>query len=148
MKCNLHRRFATLGLAALGFGALASLSMTSIASAHHSGCRTDPIIYLSNGTQFNMVINISDDSSDVNKVTYAVHGPSGTTVTKIVYTGNAFAGKEFFTYTANEKTGHFDTYTAVYTGAASMSVTATTSVQGGKSASASGHSNQQLLVHL
>lgn len=64
------------------------------ASAAISGCRGDPIVWLSDGTKLTMIANIAADPSQVTMITYTVHAPRGLSVTQVVYTGGVLAGKE------------------------------------------------------
>jgi hypothetical protein len=64
------------------------------ASAAVSGCRGDPIVWLSDGTKLTMIANIEADPSQVKMITYTVHAPRGLSVNQIVYTGGVLAGKE------------------------------------------------------
>ena len=56
------------------------------AAAGRSGCRADPVITLTNGTQIQIVTGIATDISDVQSIVYTVHAPAGSRVLSVVYT--------------------------------------------------------------
>jgi hypothetical protein len=64
------------------------------ASAAVSGCRADPIAWLSNETRLAMTVSIAADPSQVQMITYTVHAPRGLATKSIVYTGGALQAKE------------------------------------------------------
>jgi hypothetical protein len=56
---------------------LALILEPSSAGAAVSGCRGDPIVWLSNGTKLTMIASIAADPSQIKLVTYTVHAPRG-----------------------------------------------------------------------
>jgi hypothetical protein len=110
-----------------------------------SACRTDPIVWLSDGHKVTLSANISADLSMVQQVAYTLHAPAGLTVTSIVHTAGGLGTKEVFYFYADQPAKHYTTNTVVRS-SARVAVTANTSitVQGGGnvgSASATGTTN-------
>ena len=54
--------------------------------AHLSGCKTDPIVMLSDGTQISITDTVADSPDDLRQITYVVHVPVGTNLKNVVYT--------------------------------------------------------------
>jgi len=90
--------------------------------AHVGGCRTDPIIKMSNGKQLELTATITDDATNVSKVIYTLHIPAGVQVTSEIFTGNTFAGKESITVLAD---GANNAYTAGFVASDKNSVSVT-----------------------
>jgi hypothetical protein len=88
-----HRRFHSLLSVILMFFLGLVVEAPSV-SAAVSGCRGDPIVWLSNGTKLTMIASIAADASQVTMITYTVHAPRGLSVNQVVYTGGVLAGKE------------------------------------------------------
>jgi hypothetical protein len=86
------RKWLTIG--GLLLGLLLSFQGAEQAAALVRSCRGDPKVWLSNGTKVTMTASIAADASQVKMVTYTLHAPRGTSVTKVVYTGGALSGKE------------------------------------------------------
>jgi hypothetical protein len=120
------------------------------AAAQTSVCRTDPIVALSNGVTVKITASIADYSSDVQHVSYVLHAPAGTSVTKVTLTGGPFAARESFSFYSDGAVHTYDTDTVVTTGRAGVAVTATTAVHSTTSVtrSTSGTDRQHLLVYL
>jgi hypothetical protein len=97
------------------------------ASAAVSGCRADPIVWLSNGTSLRMTVSIAADVSQVQMITYTVHAPRGLTVKSIVYTGGALQAKERVVMLFDRTSGYV-IETRVDLGKTVASVTATAAV--------------------
>lgn len=123
---------------------LAVIQMPGRASAAYIACSGDPIIYLSNGDQLSITVDIQSNADLVKSVTYVVHGPPGTKVTSITYTGGAFIGKENFKYYADGTAGHYTTDTLVNDSLLVSSTAATSFNQ--YSAFATGLSKDHLIV--
>jgi len=85
------------------------------AFASFSTCRTDPEVYLSNGKVFSLSVVIYGTASSVKHIVYSLHGPTGTSVTKLVYTGASFAGKESFAYVADDSPYTYTSHIVVTT---------------------------------
>jgi hypothetical protein len=86
------------------------------ASAAVSGCRTDPKVWLSDGTKLTMIASVAADPNQVRMITYTVHVPRGLSVSQILYTGGALAGKERVVVLFDRTSGyHIDAYADVGT---------------------------------
>ena len=118
------------------------------AAAGFGGCRTDPIVLLSNGTMVALTATIQDDPTDIRGITYRLHVPSGVSADMVVYTGGALQGIEAVDVVADNAAGAYDTDTLVSTAASDIPVTATMMTSGAGSASISGSSGQTLHLHL
>jgi hypothetical protein len=156
---TIHRPFQRLLgsavlLGGLGLGVLPSPG--AVAHAALSGCRTDPVVSLSNGVQVSMSNSISDMSTNVSSVAYTLHGPQRTTVTGVSYANSTPGVPETFQYIADNNAGNYDSYSAIYDKNAGIDVqyytTVTNTVTGQVlSQSAQTHlsgSGQSLHIHL
>ncbi len=132
--------------ALLAAGVLAT-PLAPRAHAAFGACRSDPIVRLSNGVTVDLTADISTSTANVQKITYTLHGPVGTTVTNVTYTQGLAGPTERFTYLADEPAGQYDAYTVAST-TGSTAVTATTTIPSKGGASASGLSGASLHVHL
>jgi hypothetical protein len=147
-------RGVCLATALAGGGLLSSALAAHPAFAHASVCRSDPIVLLSNGEQVNMVANFTADPASVSKIVYSLKAPSGATITKITYTGGAFASKEQVQFQANQPSGTYSLATTVSATGTSFTVSATDTLisqaTGSTIASgtASGTSNKPVTVNL
>src|SRR5581483_5956204 len=92
--------------------------------AHVSGCRTDPLVTLTNLTQITLHEEIRDTSTDVTGIHYERHVPKGVKVLRVVYYGAVPAKLQSLTTFADEAPGVYDDYTTVNTGASQIPVTA------------------------
>lgn len=99
-----------------------------VARAGVRSCRTDPLVWLSNDQIVQMSATISADPSDVRLVTYTLHAPAGTSITRVQYTGNPFTNKEQVVFVADLPADHYTTDTIVNTGDLSVPVVATSAV--------------------
>lgn len=90
-------------------------------------CRTDPIATLSNGGKIALSDSISDTQSDIKSVSYALHIPTGMTVTSVQY-DSTYASLETFSWTADQPAGSYKDVNTVTTGKTGISVTASASV--------------------
>ncbi|HZT96282.1 MAG TPA: hypothetical protein VFB34_05540 [Chloroflexota bacterium] len=107
------------------------------------GCRSDPVVTLSNLTTLDISANILDSSSDLRSVTYTLHGPVGTSVLLFVPTDGLIGQVEHFSYVANQPRGQYSLSTYVSTGT-KASVTVSALAVLGRSDQASGYSNQTI----
>jgi hypothetical protein len=145
-----RRRLALLVSASVIL-ALLSWLMPRHAHAMVSGCRSDPVVSLSNLAQLDLSANISDSTSDVRQILYVMHGPVGTRVLLVVPTDGLLGLTEKFVYYADEPANTYDTYTTVTTGTPKVAVTATslvTSLFNIGTVSAAGYSGQAIHIHL
>lgn len=149
----MKRRLSRLALgAALVAATLAAGPWTAHpAGATWSSCGGDPIVWLSNGDKITMQVTINDAATDIQNVTYLVHGPVGTTVSQITYTGGALSGLESVQFVADDPSGTYDTTTLVTTGTAGITISGETTVNPQSkpiSASNAGLAGIGLPVHL
>jgi hypothetical protein len=117
-----------LGSTLLVTGLIAGPFTAHQAGATWSSCSGDPIVWLSNGDKITITETINDAASDVQGISYVVHGPVGTTVSQITYTGGALSGLESVQFVADNPAGTYDTTTLVTTGAAGITFSGTTTV--------------------
>jgi hypothetical protein len=139
------------GAAAVLFLLIALLAAPA-AQAAASACRTDPIVWLSDGHKVTLSANISTDLALVQQVTYTLHAPIGLTVTSIVHTASGLGTREGFYFYADQPAKHYTTNTVVRS-SVRVAVTANTSitVQGGGnvgSTSAAGTTNAGIATAL
>ena len=117
------------------------------ALAVSSGCRTDPVVILSNGTIMDMSATIGTSLLNVQQVVYTLHAPPGTHVLLVIRTPDWPTTTENFVFAADAPSGEYDTDTIVYTADANVGVQATTSA-GLRSSSATGVDRQHLQVRI
>jgi hypothetical protein len=112
--------FLLLGLAM-------SESFTPVSKAAVGGCRSDPIVILSDGTILDVSADIGTDVSNVREIHYVVHGPRNVMLVSAISTPTlGFRGKETFTYYADAAPNQYITETMVQTTYNRVSVTAHT----------------------
>lgn len=81
-------RLAKRGLAVLPAFLLAILVLAgTVTSAYAKQCDIDPTAVLSDGTHVKMKTSVDTDSTNVSAAHYLVHGPVGTTLDNVVYSG-------------------------------------------------------------
>jgi hypothetical protein len=122
---SLYRLAAALGLT---LGLLTGLAPLRTQAAL-TGCRSDPIVTLSNGVQVQIGNTMADAAANVSKVAYTLHGPLGTTATQVVYPADNASGiVETFQYIADNQPGNYDSYSAIYDANAGINVNEATTV--------------------
>lgn len=99
---------------------LAGMALSSthapVAQATIFGCRTDPVVVLSDGTVLDVTVAIDTDVSNVQEIRYIVHGPPNVQLVAAISTPTlGFAGKETFTYYADAEPYQYVTETLVQT---------------------------------
>lgn len=103
---------------------------------------TGPVMTLSNGRQVQILTAISDSQSNVTEIDYTIHGPAGTTMTKVSYQKAWPNLLNRAVYVADQASGTYKTTALVKSKATTAAaVSAQSSVTYGKtkhSASASG----------
>ncbi len=93
-----HRRRALLGAGALTAGLLAG-GPPAVNHAHAAlGCRSDPIVVLSNGVVLDLSAVVDTDVSDVKEIHYTLHGPKGVWVVRAISTDGVAQYKEGFEF--------------------------------------------------
>jgi hypothetical protein len=110
---------------------LAGLAMSEplapISEAAVGGCRSDPIVILSDGTILDVSADIGTAVSNVREMHYVVHGPRGVNLVSAISTPTlGFQGKETFTYYDDAAPNQYITETLVQTTYDQVSVTAHT----------------------
>src|SRR5947209_59908 len=96
-----HLSRTLLGTAVLSAGLLAHSLIAPDAHAHVGGCRSDPIVTLSNGYTLVLSTVVNDTATDVQQVSYTLDAPAGTSVTREVDT-SVLAPKDTFQFYADE----------------------------------------------
>ena len=126
----LSRNSNRLRIAAAGillWSALLALKLGSeTAQAANSGCRTDPIVVLTNGAQLQFGANISSSYSNVQRVDYTIHGPSRSAMLLVIYTDNPLGSVERVHYYADAGVNTYtvDTVVTLRSGSAQVSTSA------------------------
>ncbi len=105
-----------------GAGILLSAACVAPLGARHAhaygGCRSDPIVVLSNGTVLDLSATIGLDVSlvsDITQISYTLHAPAGTTVAKVVSTDGDVNYKEQFTLRTDSPAGVYGVQAQVQT---------------------------------
>jgi len=116
--------------------------------AHVTGCRTDPLVTLTNLTQITLNEQIGDASTDVTGINYVLHVPKGVRVLTVIYYGAVPARLQTLTTVSDEPPGVYDDYTTVYTATSPVTVTAYLSTDVLFGTYASGYNGQALHSHM
>src|SRR5437764_13725068 len=140
-----------LGVAVLSAGLLALFSrMAPNTHAAISGCRSDPVVILSNGNTLHLSTVINDTATDVQQVSYTLHAPVGTWLTGVADT-SVLDLKETLRFYADNPPNTYRVASKVKTLTPRIRVTATTDVvtiNGASTASASGQSQRSLWMDI
>jgi hypothetical protein len=140
-----------LGVAVLSASLLALFSrMAPATHAAISGCRSDPVVILSNGNTLHLSTVVNDPATDVQQVSYTLHAPVGTWITGVADT-SVLDLKETLRFYADNPPNTYSVAAKVKTLTPRISVTATTDVvttNGASTASASGQSQRALWMHI
>jgi hypothetical protein len=122
-----HRRIGTAILIFLaitvggGWGPQSALALSS-------GCRSDPIVILSNGATIDMSVALGTSVSNVDHVVYTLHVPPGLRVLAVVNTG-LLDGTRSRVDTVNDAApDHYWTETTAYTRVADVEVSASSAL--------------------
>src|SRR5689334_5612733 len=110
-----RRRRGVLGMAVILALLPVWLLTSGQAYALNSGCRTDPVIILSNGAFIDMSAAIGTSMSQVQEVTYTLHAPRGTWPIAVVHTPHWPTTVEDFQFFADAAPGSYSTDTIAYT---------------------------------
>ena len=116
-----------LGAAILSASLLARSLLAPQTHAAIGGCRSDPVVTLSDGKVLDLSASVSDTYDDVQLVSYTLHGPVGTQVTSVVDT-SILGPKDTFQYYADEPAGTYTASAKVSTATPQMSVGADTAL--------------------
>ncbi len=123
---SLSKRLITL-VGFLLIGLALSEPFAPISEAAAGGCRSDPVVFLSDGTILDVTADIGTDVSNVREIHYVVHGPRGVTLVSAISTPTlGFEGKESFIYYDDAAPNQYITETLVQTTYNRVSVTAYT----------------------
>jgi hypothetical protein len=122
----LFRNSSRIRVAAVGvlvWTALLALSVGSgTAEARNSGCRTDPVVVLTNGAQLQFGANIGTAYSNVESVVYVIHGPVGSAPLLVLYTDNPLGSVERVEYHGDGPARTYTIDTVVYLESGSATV--------------------------
>jgi hypothetical protein len=108
----------------MGLGLLASPILSGSASAGLITCAIDPVLTLSDGTQLQISATVNDDPSDIQSVTYEVHGPKGTAMTGLSFPNDPLSYLESVTYVPDGPAPKYSARTTVTTGLSGVTVSA------------------------
>ncbi len=121
-------RRALLGGVALA-AALVASAPRAVTPAHAAvGCRSDPIVVLSNGVVLDLSATLDADVSQVQEIHYKLHGPHGLSVVRAISTDGAVRYKEHFEF---KDDSHGDDKDANASGVATYRVEVTTKTADG-----------------
>jgi len=128
MNHSVRRRTSLVAAGVLAGSLITSLFLPGGAHAQLSGCHSVPKITLSNGAQVTLSASSSLAVGQATQIAYDLHVPAGLSVTHIVYTGGAYAGKETLTVQADDAASTYDSTTVLYSSNTGSSVQAQTTV--------------------
>jgi hypothetical protein len=99
-------------------------------SAHalSSGCRSDPIVLLSNLATIDMSTALGTDVANVDHIVYTLHIPPGLRVLSIVYTGPIDGMRARVDVVNDADPDHYWTETTAYTRVANVEVSASSAL--------------------
>ena len=124
-------RQAIIVLSILLTGLALTPVLVPVAEAAFDGCRSDPVIYLSDGTALDLSADIGTDVSNVTAIAYSVHVPRGLRMLAYAATPTlGFQGKETFVLLNDAPAGQYKTDTLVLTKNNGVSVTSNTTLAG------------------
>lgn len=152
MRLKDPARVRLFTMSALLLAVLAAVLATpGAALAGLSGCRADPIVTFTDGTQLQMEATIGTNIWDVEEIVYVVHAPVGKRVLSILYTDSLLGIRERVVFYADNAPHQYTTTTTVYTGQRRVDVSATSRVielLGLDVGTAEGRDRQGLVVRL
>jgi len=143
-----------LAAALLSVSLLARSLVAPDTHAAIGGCRSDPIVTLSDGNVLDLHATVTDTYDDVEQVSYTLYVPNGVWVTSEVDT-SLLGGKEAFRYygTKYQAPNTYSVSVQVNTGASQIPVVAATDLVGVNrtvlsTARVSGQSQQMLWMNV
>ncbi len=92
-------------------------------SAASMTCRSDPIIFLSNGIKLQVGVTVETSLSDLVSIQYQVHVPANVTINRVIYTPQWAKNKESVTLIADQPANTYVILTLVKTGTANVPTT-------------------------
>jgi hypothetical protein len=135
----------------VSFGLLAGSPAIPSAHAELAACYSDPVVVLSDGTTLDLSDTIYDSETDVQQVSYVLHGPVGTVLISITPSSGALGPKETFLFHADQGAQQYAVGTLVSTLASGVGVVASAKAVDGiqvSTASETGWNDQQLHLSL
>ena len=117
--------YVLLGAAVLSASLLTRSLVAPATHAAISGCRSDPVVTLSNGDALDLHATVEDAYSDVQQVSYTLHAPIGTWVTSEVDT-SVLGVKDSFHFYADEPANTYSAAAKVDTLTPQIAVVAAT----------------------
>ncbi|MBI4675183.1 MAG: hypothetical protein HY741_26375 [Chloroflexi bacterium] len=116
--------------------------------ARVAGCRTDPIVTLTNGDQVRITVEVDAPEDQVRSINYTLHAPPGVEIKNIVYTAGGLGEREHLTLVNDEQPNYYTSETVVMVGntvaVSATSVWTATTYRG----AASGYGEDTLSVRL
>lgn len=116
-------RFA-LRLTPLALLLVVWLAIVAPAHAIEIGCRSDPLIILSNGAIIDLSADIAALPWEIERVVYVLHAPVGTSLIAAIHTPSWPGTVEEFHFYADNPPGQYNSTTTVYTEDEGVAVTA------------------------
>jgi hypothetical protein len=86
-------------------------------------CRSDPIVFLSNGTKLQIGVAVNTSLDDLNSIQYEVHVPVGVSINRVIYTPQWARSKESVTLIADQAPDTYVVLTLVKTGTPNVPTT-------------------------
>jgi len=86
-------------------------------------CRSDPIVFLSDGIRLQIGVTVDTSANDVISVQYQVHVPAGVGINHVIYVPQWAKNKEIVTLVADQPADSYQVFTIVRTGTANVPVT-------------------------
>ena len=122
-------------------------------NAASMNCRSDPIVFLSDGTRLQFNSTIETNLEGVVGIHYEVHGPVGTQIDRIVFTPRWARDLETIEYIPDQPAGNYHIVTLVQTETSNVSVevkamkvSQNNGGQGSTRITASGVSGQPIII--
>jgi len=92
-------------------------------SAASMSCRSDPIMFLSNGIKLQAGITVETSLADLISIRYEVHVPVNVTMDHVIFTPQWAKDKETVVLIADQPANSYKIFTLVRTGTANVPVT-------------------------
>ncbi len=89
-------------------------------SAASMSCRSDPIVFLSDGIKLQIGVTVETSLADLVSIQYQVHVPANVTMNRVIYTPQWARNKESVTIVADQPADKYVVLTLVKTGTASV----------------------------
>lgn len=125
---------------------VAVLTPAASASAALRICRTDPLVYFSDGHKLSLTVSVAALPDEVEHILYIVHAPAGSQVTRIIHTAGGLGFKESVIVLDDEEDGVYSVDTVVQTRSQGVEVTASTMLMVGVTSTASGYAFDHLIT--